>query len=86
LQDEDLAMQSITTPTALPSSNIKVDAIDAQFIVDSNEKLWFSHLSNVMVQVVHAKRERKEEVRVGKQTKVAHYDVAEEGKTRHSSH
>ena len=80
-------MQSITTPTALPSSNIKVDAIDAQFIVDSNEKLWFSHLSNVMVQVVHAKRERKEEVRVGQKKKiVAHYDVAEEGKTRLSSH
>jgi len=62
-EDEDLAAQSITTPNTLPSSNIKVDSMDAEFVVDENEKLWFSHLSNVLVRVVRAKRERKEEMK-----------------------
>jgi hypothetical protein len=56
----DDEMQSIATPPTLPTSNIKVDSMDAEFIFDENEKLWFSHLSSVMVQVVHAKRERNQ--------------------------
>ena len=62
-EEEDPELQSIATPSALPPSNIKVDLMDAEFILDENENLFFSHLSNVLVQVVHAKRERNQELK-----------------------
>ena len=44
--------------------------MDAEFIFDSNEKLWFSHLSNVTVQTVHAKKERNMELKRIEENKV----------------
>ena len=68
-ETDDDGMQSIATPPTMPTSNLKVDTMDAEFIFDENENLWFSHLSNVMVQVVHAKRERNMELKRLEETK-----------------
>ncbi|GMH74329.1 hypothetical protein TrST_g7101 [Triparma strigata] len=69
-ETDDDGTQSIATPPSMPTSNLKVDTMDAEFIFDEKENLWFSHLSNVMVQVVHAKRERNMEMKRLEETKL----------------
>ncbi|GMH66094.1 hypothetical protein TL16_g04355 [Triparma laevis f. inornata] len=69
-ETDDDGTQSIATPPTMPTSNLKVDTMDAEFIFDEQENLWFSHLSNVMVQVVHAKRERNMEMKRLEETKL----------------